>query len=155
MMYAALINGTMSHVLDYDDAHSVVRTHPSAPLVPALLSVAEHRALSGRQLITALIAGLEATIRIGYALGRGYYEKGWHATSVLGRVGTAAGVAGLLDLTYRADISCPGHCRNTSGWRERRLWYNVQVVPRREGVCGWTAVGPACDERFFRSPDSA
>jgi 2-methylcitrate dehydratase PrpD len=99
MMYAALINGTMSHVLDYDDAHSVVRTHPSAPLVPALLSVAEHRALSGRQLITALVAGLEATIRIGYALGRGYYEKGWHATSVLGKIGTAAGVAGLLDLT--------------------------------------------------------
>lgn len=98
-MYAALVNGTMSHVLDYDDAHSVVRTHPSAPLVPALLAVAEHLALPGRQLITALVAGLEATIRIGFALGRRYYEKGWHATSVLGRIGTAAGVAGLLDLT--------------------------------------------------------
>jgi 2-methylcitrate dehydratase PrpD len=98
MLNAALINGTMSHILDYDDAHSVVRTHPSAPLVPALLVVAEHRALSGRELITALIAGLEATIRIGYALGKGYYEKGWHATSVLGRLGAAAGVAKLLNL---------------------------------------------------------
>jgi len=99
MLYASLVNGTMSHILDYDDAHSVVRTHPSAPLVPALLAVAEHHMLSGRQLITALVAGLEATIRIGYALGRSYYEKGWHATSVLGKLGSAAGAAHLLNLS--------------------------------------------------------
>ena len=101
LLYAALANGMMSHVLDYDDAHSAVRTHPSAPLVPALLSVAEHYGLSGPDLITAFIVGFEITIRIGLALGKKYYDAGWHATSVLGRFGAAAGVGRLLNLNIK------------------------------------------------------
>lgn len=98
MLQAALVNGAMAHALDYDDAHSVVRTHPSAPLVPALLALAEHRRLPGRDLIAAFVAGYETTIRMGYALGKVYYERGWHATAVLGRLGAAAGAARLLRL---------------------------------------------------------
>lgn len=98
MLQAALVNGTMSHTLDYDDAHNIVRTHPSAPLVPALLAVGEYFRLSGKELIAAFVAGYETTIRIGYALGKEYYERGWHATSVLGRLGAAAGTARLLQL---------------------------------------------------------
>lgn len=98
MVYAALVNGTMSHTLDYDDAHSVIRTHPSAPLIPALLALAEHHELSGMELINAFVAGYETTVRMGYALGKEYYERGWHSTSVLGRLGAAAGTARLLQL---------------------------------------------------------
>jgi 2-methylcitrate dehydratase PrpD len=98
MLQAALVNGTMSHALDYDDAHNVVRTHPSAPLVPALFAVAEYFQLPGKELITAFVAGYETTVRIGRALGKEYYERGWHATSVLGRFGAAAGTARLLRL---------------------------------------------------------
>ncbi|MDD5007163.1 MAG: MmgE/PrpD family protein [Syntrophorhabdaceae bacterium] len=98
MIQAALVNGTMAHTLDYDDAHSVVRTHPSAPLIPALLALAEHGRLPGRELIAAFVAGYEITIRMGYALGKEYYERGWHATAVLGRLGAAAGAARLLRL---------------------------------------------------------
>ncbi len=98
MLQAALVNGTMSHTLDYDDAHNVVRTHPSAPLVPALFAVGEYFGVSGMELIAAFVAGYETTIRIGYALGKEYYERGWHATSVLGRLGAAAGTARLLRL---------------------------------------------------------
>jgi 2-methylcitrate dehydratase PrpD len=95
---ASLVNGTMSHVLDYDDAQSVVRTHPGAPLVPAVLAVAERDHLSGVGLITSLVMGYEVTIRIGEALGKEYYERGWHATSILGRFGAAAGAGKLLGL---------------------------------------------------------
>jgi len=98
IVHAALVNGMMAHTLDYDDAHSVARTHPSAPLIPALLAVAEHGNLSGRDLIVSFIVGCEATLRIGYGLGRAYYEKGWHSTSILGRFGAAAGVSRLLGL---------------------------------------------------------
>jgi 2-methylcitrate dehydratase PrpD len=98
VLNAALVNGTMSHVLDFDDAFSVVRTHPSAPLIPALLSVGEHIKSTGRDLITAFVTGFEVTIRIGLALGKAYYDNGWHATSVLGRFGAAAGVGKLLNL---------------------------------------------------------
>lgn len=98
VLNAALINGMMSHVLDFDDANSLVRTHPSAPLVPAVLAVAEKNRCPGRDLIAPLVVGYEVTIRIGLALGRQYYDAGWHATSVLGRFGAAAGVGKLLGL---------------------------------------------------------
>jgi 2-methylcitrate dehydratase PrpD len=61
----------MAHILDYDDAHSRVRTHPSAPLVPAILAVAEYLGLSGRELITAFVVGCEVTLWVGYVLGNG------------------------------------------------------------------------------------
>ena len=96
---AALANGTMSHVLDYDDAHNVLRTHPSAPLIAALLPVAEHRrVITGRDFITAMVVGVEASSRVGSALGNEYYEAGWHATAILGRFGAATGVGRLIGL---------------------------------------------------------
>ena len=101
LLYAALCNGMMSHVLDFDDAHSGARTHPSAPLIPALLSVAEHEGLPGTDLIAAFVLGFEVTIRVGLALGRNYYNAGWHPTSILGRFGAAAGVGKLLNLDAR------------------------------------------------------
>lgn len=98
MANAALVNGLMAHTLDYDDAHSGVRTHPSAPLVAAILAVAEPLGLSGRDVVAAFIVGCEVTLRIGYALGKAYYEQGWHSTAILGRFGAAAGVSRLLGL---------------------------------------------------------
>jgi 2-methylcitrate dehydratase PrpD len=99
MANAALVNGMMAHTLDYDDAHSGVRTHPSAPLVPAILAVGEYIGCSGRDLVEAFVVGCEVTLRVGYALGKNYYEKGWHATSILGRFGAAAGASRLFGLT--------------------------------------------------------
>jgi 2-methylcitrate dehydratase PrpD len=101
ILNVALINGMMSHVLDYDDAHSESRSHPSAPLLPALLSIAEYRKLKGKDLITAFVIGFEVSTRIGLALGKTYYERGWHATSVLGRFGSAVGVGKLLRLNQK------------------------------------------------------
>jgi len=99
MLNAALVNGATSHILDYDDAHSVTRNHTSAPLVPALLAVAEHKGLNGRDLLAAYIVGFDVSTRIGLALGKRYYEDGWHATSILGRFGAAAAVSRLLGLS--------------------------------------------------------
>jgi len=98
ILNAALINGTMSHVLDYDDAHSESRSHCSAPLLPALLSISEYKKLKGADFMTAYIVGFEVSTRMGLALGRRYYEEGWHATPIVGRFGSAAGVGKLLKL---------------------------------------------------------
>ncbi|MFC1820162.1 MmgE/PrpD family protein [Thermodesulfobacteriota bacterium] len=98
ILNAALVNGTMAHSLDYDDAHMYTRNHPSAPLIAALLPVSEYKKLPGTELITAFILGFEVSTRIGLALGNDYYDLGWHATPVLGRFGVAAGVGKLLGL---------------------------------------------------------
>ncbi len=98
LLNAALLNGTMAHSLDYDDAHMYTRSHPSAPLIAALLPTAEYQKSPGFELVTAFILGFEVATRIGLALGNTYYDQGWHATPILGRFGVAAGVGKLLGL---------------------------------------------------------
>lgn len=56
---AALINGSASHALDYDDVHLGLNGHPTAPILPALLALAEQRGSTGREVLTALYRGLQ------------------------------------------------------------------------------------------------
>ncbi len=96
--WAALANGMSAHVLDYDDNYLPGLTHASAVLVPALIALAEERGASGRQVIDAYIVGLEAHAVLGRGMGRTQYDLGWHSTSTIGCVGTAAACARLLGL---------------------------------------------------------
>lgn len=96
---AALINGTAAHCLDFDDNFHPARAHASAVLVPALLSIATADAtISGRQFLRAYLAGLEAQAAVGFGVNPSHYNRGWHGTSTVGCIGTAAGVAALLNL---------------------------------------------------------
>ncbi len=95
---AALVNGTAGHALDYDDVSLSMRGHPSAPLLPAVLAVAENAGCSGRDLLTAFVLGFEVEARLGRAIGEEHYALGWHATSTLGTLGGAAACARRLDL---------------------------------------------------------
>jgi 2-methylcitrate dehydratase PrpD len=95
---AALVNGTAAHALDYDDNFRPGSTHASAVLVPALLAVAQAEKASGRQLLEAYLVGLEAQAVVGRGVNPSHYTAGWHATSTIGAIGTAAGVAVLLGL---------------------------------------------------------
>lgn len=99
---AALINGAAAHALDYDDNFRPAVSHASAVLVPALLATAEMQGASGRQLIDAYLVGLEAQAAVGRGVNRSHYNAGWHATSTVGCIGTAAGVAWLMDLDEKA-----------------------------------------------------
>ena len=95
---AALVNGAASHALDYDDVHMGMSGHPSVPIVPALLALAERRHSSGRDVMAALVAGFEAECRIGAYVMPGHYSVGFHATGTLGTFGAAAACAHLLGL---------------------------------------------------------
>lgn len=105
---AALFNGTAAHLLDYDDVHTAMQGHPSAPMIPAILALAEERDATGRDLIAAIVAGYEAQARIGAAFGRAHYEAGFHATGTLGTFGAAAGCARLLGLSETATAHALG-----------------------------------------------
>jgi len=101
---AAMVNGTYSHALDFDDTHLPSIVHPSAPMVPALLAQAEAAAADGRSLTTALIASYEVNTRLAMAqydgeLGNSvFFERGFHATSIIGAVAASAGCARLRGL---------------------------------------------------------
>jgi len=63
--WAALINGTSAHALDFDDNFLPAFTHATSVLIPAILSLAEAENLSGLDLLDAYIIGLELHARIG------------------------------------------------------------------------------------------
>ncbi|MFC4275087.1 MmgE/PrpD family protein [Achromobacter aloeverae] len=95
---AALVNGTAAHALDFDDSSNTMGGHPSAPLVSALLPLAEQLDSAGRDLITAYAAGFETETKLGMAVNLHHYRKGWHPTATLGCFGAAAACARLMGL---------------------------------------------------------
>ena len=99
---AALVNGAAGHALDYDDVNMAMPGHPSVAILPGLLALAELRRSSGRDVITAFVAGYEIACRIGAALQPGHYNLGFHSTGTVGSFGAAAACARLLGLDAEA-----------------------------------------------------
>ena len=95
---ATFINAVAGNLLDYDDTHLRTVIHPTAPVAPAALALAERRGLSGAAMLHAFILGAEVACRIGNAVSPGHYARGWHITSTCGVFGSAAASAKLLEL---------------------------------------------------------
>lgn len=95
---ATFVNGVASHALDYDDFSEPMGGHQSVPLVSPLMAMAEERGLSGAQLITAYLVGIETEIRLARAVNFVHYDKGWHPTATVGIFGTVAAVGHLIGL---------------------------------------------------------
>jgi 2-methylcitrate dehydratase PrpD len=95
---AALINGTLSHALDYDDVNADMGGHPTAPVAAAALALGESLGKSGRDVLLAFIAGYEVECQIGAMAGQSHYQKGFHATGTFGTFGATAAAARLMGL---------------------------------------------------------
>ncbi len=98
MASAALINGISSHTFDFDDTHLKTIIHPAGPVASALLALAEVTGATGRQVIDALVLGIDVSCRIGNMMYPEHYDRGWHITGSTGTLGAAAGCARLLAL---------------------------------------------------------
>ena len=97
ILNAALINGISSHVLDFDDTPAEA-IHPSSPVLPALLALAEWRGATGAELAHAFVVGVEVECRVGRSVFPEHYDVGWHITGTAGVFGAAAAAGKLLRL---------------------------------------------------------
>jgi len=95
---AALVNGISSHTFDFDDTHLKTIIHPAGPVASAVLALAEHRGLSGREVIDALVLGIDVACRVGNTMYPDHYDRGWHITGSTGMLGAAAACARLMRL---------------------------------------------------------
>jgi len=95
---AAFVNGASAHALEFDDNCYAGVVHGSAVVFPAVLAFAQHQSLSGKDLLKSFIVGLEIEFAVAKAFSNSIYDKGWWTTSVLGSIGSAAGVASLAKL---------------------------------------------------------
>ncbi len=98
---AAFLNAAGANVYDFCDTHLRTVIHPTAPVAPAVLALAELRRLSGPNLLLGLILGNEVQARVGLAISPSHYNRGWHITSTCGVFGAAAGSGKLLSLDER------------------------------------------------------
>jgi 2-methylcitrate dehydratase PrpD len=95
---AALVNGITSHTFDFDDTHLKTIIHPAGPVASAVLALSEHTGSTGRELIDALVIGIDVSCRVGNAMYPDHYDRGWHITGSTGTLGAAAACARLLKL---------------------------------------------------------
>lgn len=96
--HAAIINGTASHALDFDDVNMAVLGHPTVAILPGLLALAEKIDASEEDLIAAFVAGYDVACRAGLLVSPSHYNHGFHATATVGSIGAAAGCARLMGL---------------------------------------------------------
>lgn len=97
--FAALVNGTHAHALDFDDTHVEAVLHPSAVVFPAALAVAEETGARGADLITAAVAGYEVAARVGAAAPGRFDARGLDATGIAGTFAATAAAGRLWGLT--------------------------------------------------------
>ena len=53
---------------------------------------------SGKEIITAYAVGFEVGAKLGIGVGQSIYDRGWHNTSAIGSIASAAAAAHLLKL---------------------------------------------------------
>lgn len=96
---AAMLNAMLAHTLELDDVHPSSKLHASASLIPAAWSLAQVLGTTGKQLLTAVVAGYETAFRIGMAFDvAAHRAQGWHVTATAGVFGAAAACGYLLGL---------------------------------------------------------
>lgn len=95
LQYAALLNGTFAHTLDFDDTN---QGHPGAPVISAALVEAERIDATGITFLEALAVGYEIYCRVGAAIGVAGYDRGFHITAIAGIFGAVAAVSKLRGL---------------------------------------------------------
>lgn len=116
-LFAALVNGTASHVVEQDDVHNGAVFHPATVVFPAVLATAQQIGASGREVLVASVVGYEAGVRIGSYLGRSHYQV-FHTTGTAGTLAAAAAVARLLGADERTML----HALGSAGTQAAGLW---------------------------------
>ncbi len=156
--FAAFSNGIGIHADDYDDTQLAAAedrvygllTHPTAPVLPTALAVAEAAALSGRDLMLSYHLGVEVECKIAEAISPRHYVDGFHSTGTCGVFGAAAAVAKLRNLDMERTLRALGIAGSLSaGLREN---FGTMTKPFHAGhaaeggvlavdlaALGWTA----------------
>lgn len=135
---AALVNGTLSHALDYDDTHFAHIGHPSVAVLPAVLALAQELRAPLDEVVEAATLGVESSILVGLWLGRSHYQVGYHQTATAGAFGAVMGCARLLELDKHQLRAALGLCASmASGLKSQ---FGTMAKPLNAGLAARTGV---------------
>ncbi len=121
--FAAWTNGVSIHADDFDDTQlSAAKdrvygllVHPTVPVLPAILALAEGRGVSGKEFVLAYHLGVEVECKIAEAISPRHYQDGFHSTGTCGPFGSATACAKLLRFDLSKTLNSFGLVASQSG----------------------------------------
>jgi 2-methylcitrate dehydratase PrpD len=170
--FAAFVNGVSIHADDFDDTQLAVAkdrvygllVHPTVPVLPAILALAERGGVSGKQLMLAYHLGVEVECKIAEAISPRHYQDGFHSTGTCGPFGSAAACAKMLRFEHSKILNTFGLVASLSGGLREN--FGTMTKPFQAGhaaesglqsaelvALGWTAAEQIleADRGFFHA----
>lgn len=151
---AAMVNGAVSHALDYDDTHFAHIGHPSVAVLPAALAMAEMLGAGGEDMLDAALVGVEGSIRVGRWLGRDHYQIGFHQTATAGAFGATLAAGRLIGLSAHQMAHALGLCATRAAGLKSQ--FGTMGKPYHAGLAAQTGVevARAAKAGFISNPDA-
>jgi len=170
--FAAFVNGVSIHADDFDDTQLAAAkdrvygllVHPTVPVLPAILSLAERSGVSGEDWMLAYHLGVEVECKIAEAISPRHYGDGFHSTGTCGPFGAAAACAKLLQFDLSKILQAFGLAASQSGGLREN--FGTMTKPFQAGhaaesgvvstelvALGWTAAEQIleADRGFFHA----
>jgi 2-methylcitrate dehydratase PrpD len=142
---AAFANAMLCHGLDFDDTHSDSVAHVSVVVCPAAAAAAEADGASGRELLTAIVAGNEIVTRVGMAASGAFHAKGFHPTAICGIFGGVAAACGIAGASVDRTTSAFGIAGSFAGGL---FAYLDDATPTKPMHPAWAAHGALLASRL-------
>jgi 2-methylcitrate dehydratase PrpD len=110
----AFANAVFGHGFEMDDTELSSASHPGVTVIPPALAVGEMEKITGKEFITAVVAGYDVFIRVGLAT-CSMIRRGFHTTAVLGPLGAAAATSKVLKLDVDRTLNALAIAASESG----------------------------------------
>jgi len=151
--FAALLNGTLAHSMDFDDTHAGSIMHIGTPVFATLLALAEERGATGADFLTAAVVGYDVAGKLGNAHRDGVHLRGFHPTATTGIFGATAAGARLLGLTQEQLLNALGLNLSQSSGSQQFLENGAWTKRLHVGLAAHNAVySLAFARRGFKGP---
>ncbi|MFA6505718.1 MAG: MmgE/PrpD family protein [Treponemataceae bacterium] len=137
---AVLYNAGLIHGADYDDTHVGGIVHPSAAVVSTALVVGEYVGASGREMMTAIVAGWEIIVRLALAAKGRFHDVGYHGTGIVSPFAAACVTAKLMKLPKDVLVNALGICGSQSAALQEFLRDGSWVKKIHPGWAGHSAI---------------
>lgn len=153
---AAALNGLSSHIIELDDGHRIGMLHLGAPVISALLAVAEKENFSTNDLLNGIVVGYEVAIRLACAIQPGSKLRGYHATGTCGTVGSAMGIATALHFDFDQIKSTFSAATTSAAGLLEMIEGDTELKPYNAGRAAMDGVVAAYIGRArFKAPEDA
>ena len=153
---AAMLNGVSAHVIELDDGHRIGMLHLGAPVISAILAVAEKEKISSVDFVKGIVVGYEVAIRLACCVQPGCKLRGYHATGTCGTVGAAMGIAAALHFDDEQMKSTLSAATTSAAGILEMIEGDTELKPYNAGRAAMDGVAAAyIGKARFKSPEDA